>query len=91
MGLDFEIGVRIMSHKPSYELLGSSGYVSPPQEALQFTQTDSALQMIRLLVSPFGAAVLCGTILLAWFFPLSREKYMRIQKLLEQRRARPAE
>ena len=73
------------------QLLGWSGYVSPPNGTLQFTQTDSALHMIRLLVSPFGATMLCGTILLAWLFPLSREKYTRIQKLLEQRKARPAE
>ena len=73
------------------QLLGWSGYVSPPAGTLQFTQTDSALRMIRLLVSPFGAAVLCGTIVLAWLFPLSREKYARIQRLLEQRRARLAE
>jgi GPH family glycoside/pentoside/hexuronide:cation symporter len=73
------------------QLLGWSGYVSPPNGILQFTQTDSALYMIRLLVSPIGAAILCGTILLAWLFPLSREKYMRIQKLLEQRRTRLAE
>lgn len=70
------------------QLLGWSGYVSPPTGALQFTQTDSALQMIRLLVSPLGAILLAGTVLLAWQFPLSREKYARIQRLLEQRRAR---
>ena len=73
------------------QLLGWSGYVSPPAGTVQFTQSDSALQMIRLLVSPLGATILCGTIILAWFFPLSREKYTRIQKLLEQRRARLAE
>jgi len=73
------------------QLLGRSGYASPPEGTLQFTQTDSALQTIRLLVSPFGATILCGAILLAWLFPLSREKYTRIQKLLEQRRARLAE
>ena len=73
------------------QLLGWSGYVSPPEGTLQFTQSETALQMIRLLVSPFGAVILCGTILLAWLFPLSREKYTRIQKLLEQRRARLAE
>jgi GPH family glycoside/pentoside/hexuronide:cation symporter len=73
------------------QLLGRSGYVSPPDGALQFTQTDSALRTIRLLVSPFGATIVCGTILLAWLFPLSREKYARIQKLLAQRRARLAE
>lgn len=72
------------------QLLGWSGYASPPPGTLQFTQTASTLQMIRLLVSPIGAAILCGTILLAWLFPLSREKYTRIQRLLEQRRARLA-
>jgi len=73
------------------QLLGRSGYASPPEGTVQFTQTDSALQTIRLLVSPFGATILCGAILLAWLFPLSREKYTRIQKLLEQRRRRLAE
>jgi len=73
------------------QLLGWSGYISPAEGTLHFTQMDSALQMIRLLVSPFGAAILCGTIILAWLFPLSREKYIRIQKLLEQRRERMAE
>jgi GPH family glycoside/pentoside/hexuronide:cation symporter len=73
------------------QLLGWSGYVSPPQGAIQFTQSASALWMIRLLVSLFGAVMLCGTIILAWFFPLSREKHGRIQRLLEQRRERQAE
>jgi GPH family glycoside/pentoside/hexuronide:cation symporter len=73
------------------QLLGWSGYTAPPEGALRFLQTDSALRMIRLLVSPIGAAILCGTILLAWLFPLSREQYARIQKLLEQRRGRLAD
>ena len=70
------------------QALGWSGYVSPPEGALQFTQSNSALQMIRLLVSPFGAIMLSGTIFLAWLFPLSREKHYRIQRLLERRRQR---
>jgi Na+/melibiose symporter-like transporter len=57
----------------------------------QFTQNDSALHMIRLLVSPFGAVMLSGTIILAWLFPLSHEQYEQIQKLLDRRRARLAE
>ena len=73
------------------QLLGWSGYTSPPAGTLQFVQTNSALHMIRLLVSPFGAIILCGTIILAWLFPLTREKYARIQKLLEQRRKKPTE
>ena len=70
------------------QLLGWSGYVSPPEGALVFTQSGPALHMIRLLVSPFGAAILFGTIVFAWLFPLSREKHERIQRLLEVRRGR---
>jgi GPH family glycoside/pentoside/hexuronide:cation symporter len=70
------------------QLLGGSGYASPPEGAIQFTQSDSALQMIRLLVAPIGAVILSGTIILAWLFPLTREQYMRIQRLLERKRAR---
>ena len=73
------------------QLLGGSGYVSPPEGTLQFMQADSALHMMRLLVSPISAAIVFGTIILAWLFPLSREQYARIQKLLEQRRRRPAD
>ena len=46
------------------------------------------LQMVRQLVSPLSAAIVCGTILLAWLFPLSREQYERIQRLLERKRKR---
>ena len=70
------------------QALGWSGYVSPPDGVIQFTQSESTLQMIRLLVSPFGAIILSGTIILAWLFPLSREQYKKIQGLLEQRRGR---
>jgi GPH family glycoside/pentoside/hexuronide:cation symporter len=73
------------------QLLGVSGYVSPPMGSLQFTQTDSALQMIRVLVSPLSASIVCGTVILAWSFPLTREKYTRIQKLLQKRRGRLTE
>jgi GPH family glycoside/pentoside/hexuronide:cation symporter len=73
------------------QALGWAGYQSPPEGAIQFVQSDSALKMIRLLVSPFGAAIIFGTIILAWLFPLSREKHGRIQRLLERRRERLAE
>ena len=73
------------------QLLGWSGYVSPPDGVIQFTQSDSALRMIRLLVSPIGATIVSGTIILAWLFPLSREQYARIQRLLEKRRGQMVE
>ena len=71
------------------QALGWSGYVTPPEGSIQFTQSDSALSMIRLLVSPLGALMLSGTIILAWLFPLSREQHHRIQRLLKRRRAGP--
>ena len=73
------------------QALGWAGYVTPPEDVVQFMQSDSALSMIRLLVSPIGAWMLSGTIILAWLFPLSREQHHRIQRLLERRRARLAE
>lgn len=69
------------------QALGWSGYQRPPEGVVQFAQSDSALLTIRLLVSFFGALMLSGTIILAWLFPLTREKHQRIQKLLERRRA----
>ena len=72
------------------QALGWSGYVTPPVSAVQFMQSDSAVYMIRLLVSPVGALMLSGTIILAWLFPLSRAQHQRIQRLLERRRAKLA-
>jgi len=69
------------------QVLGWSGYQSPPDGVIKFTQPDSALFSIRLMVSFIGVAILLGTIIIAWSYPLSREKYMRIQKLLKVKRA----
>jgi GPH family glycoside/pentoside/hexuronide:cation symporter len=68
------------------QILGWSGYQAPPTDAIQFTQPDSALLSIRLMVSFIGMAILLGTIILAWSYPLTREKYARIQILLKRRR-----
>lgn len=67
------------------QLLGWSGYRPPPQGSVQFSQPDRVLGMIRLLVSPIGATLLIGTIILAYFYPLSREKHSRIRRLLKKR------
>ena len=68
------------------QTLGWSGYQSPPEDVIQFSQPESALMAIRLMVSLFGALALSGSIVMAWLYPLSREKYERIQKLLKRRR-----
>jgi Na+/melibiose symporter-like transporter len=63
--------------------------VAPPEGATVFTQSESTLWMIRLMVSPISTLILAGAILSAWLYPLTREKYQRIQKLLEKKKASP--
>jgi glycoside/pentoside/hexuronide:cation symporter, GPH family len=67
------------------QALGWSGYQNPPAGVTNFPQSESALLMIRLLVSPLGAIMLSGAVIFAWLFPLTRERYERIQRLLEKR------
>lgn len=72
------------------QALGWSGYQTPPDGVIQFAQPASALMMIRLLASPFGAVILSGVIVFTALFPLTRERYERIQRLLEKRRGKMA-
>ncbi|HNF94881.1 MAG TPA: MFS transporter, partial [Anaerolineales bacterium] len=73
------------------QILGWSGYQAPPENVTVYQQPESALFMIRLMDSFIGAAILAGTIILAWSYPLTREKYQKIQKLLAIRRNKNAE
>lgn len=68
------------------QILGWSGYQAPPEGVTQFQQSETALLMIRVMDSFLSVAILTGTIILAWSYPLTREKYQRIQKLLAIRR-----
>ena len=72
------------------QALGWSGYQTPPDGVLQFSQPASALRMIRFLVGPLGAIMLSGVVVLTALFPLTRERYERMQKLLERRRGKRA-
>lgn len=73
------------------QILGWSGYQSPPDGAVQFQQPASALFMIRMMDSFISAAILMGTIIIAWSYPLTRERYQKIQKLLAVRRNKNVE
>jgi GPH family glycoside/pentoside/hexuronide:cation symporter len=91
-------GIRTLIRKSSgalvifttLQLLGWSGYQLPPEGALQFSQPGNVLTTIRLLVSPIGGSLLIGAIILAYFYPLSREKHARIQRLLKRRQEQSA-
>jgi len=67
------------------QLLGWFGYKSPPQGVTVFQQSDVTVTVIRILTGPFGALLLLSSIIIAWFYPLTREKHTRIRSLLARR------
>lgn len=70
------------------QALGWSGYRAPPAGATSFAQAASALQAIRIMTGPVGALLLVGAALVAWRYPLTRERHQRVRLLLERRRRR---
>ncbi|MBM3295652.1 MAG: MFS transporter [Candidatus Aminicenantes bacterium] len=72
------------------QVLGWLGYAAPPKGATAFTQPASALWGIRILIGPVGAALLVATAVVTWLYPLDKERFNRVRRLLERRRARRA-
>jgi len=72
------------------QVLGWFGYQSPPEGATFFTQSPEALMAIRVLIGPFGAVLLFSAVIIAWFYPLNRDRHTRILRLLEKRKLREA-
>ncbi|MBM3143792.1 MAG: MFS transporter [Chloroflexi bacterium] len=70
------------------QVLGWFGYQTPPEGATFFTQSDVTLTAIRVMIGPFGAVLLFSAVIMAWFYPLTRERHARIRNLLEQRQGR---
>jgi GPH family glycoside/pentoside/hexuronide:cation symporter len=70
------------------QALGWFGYKAPPEGVTVFAQAPSALTAIRWLIGPFGALLLFSAVIMAWFYPLTRERHARIRRLLARRKAR---
>jgi GPH family glycoside/pentoside/hexuronide:cation symporter len=73
------------------QVLGWFGYQAPPQGVTQFSQSETTLWAIRILTGPMGAILLISAIVVAWFYPLTRERHNRIRRLLARRRMRDAQ
>jgi GPH family glycoside/pentoside/hexuronide:cation symporter len=73
------------------QVLGWFGYQSPPPGAIQFSQSAATLSAIRILTGPVGAVLLISAVVVAWFYPLSRERHARIRRLLARRKQRDAQ
>jgi GPH family glycoside/pentoside/hexuronide:cation symporter len=70
------------------QVLGWFNYHSPPEGAIQFSQSETTLFAIRFLTGPVGAILLISAIVVAYFYPLTREKHARILRLLARRKER---
>ncbi len=69
------------------QLLAASGFVSSTTGSVFVEQPESALLMLRLLVSVIPAFMLVMSVLVAWRYPLSRERFYAIQQELLVKRA----
>lgn len=67
------------------QLLGWAGYVAPDDNATLFTQSESTLTMIRVMVSVISPIMLTGAIVSAYFYPLTRKKHAKIRELLAKK------
>lgn len=70
------------------QILGWFGYQTPPPGSATFQQPAQAVSAIRILTGPFGAILLFTAIIVAYFYPLTREKHTRIRHLLARRENR---
>ena len=73
------------------QALGWLGYQAPPEGAATFSQPPAAIWGIRVLTGPVGAGLLLVTMVVTWFYPITRRRYQRIQRLLAKRQAREPE
>jgi GPH family glycoside/pentoside/hexuronide:cation symporter len=67
------------------QILGWFGYQTPPEGAIVFMQPPSAVLAIRILTGPTCAILLLAAIIVAWNYPLTRDRQARIQRSLRRR------
>lgn len=67
--------------------LAATGYITPSDAVPVPVQPDSTLQTIRMFIGPVPAAILAGSLLLAFFYPITRRRHRAILATLAARRA----
>ena len=67
------------------QVLNIFGYQAPPEGVTVFQQSHSALTAIRWLSGPINAVLVLVAIIIAWYYPLTREIYQKIRAELDAR------
>ena len=65
-------------------VLSMTGYITPVDSVLP-DQPAQAVQAIRIFTTFVPSLLLVGAIICAWFYPISREKHLKIQEELSER------
>lgn len=68
--------------------LGAAGYIPPSPDGLLPIQPDSVLNVIRVSIGPLPTLVLIVGLVLAYFYPITREKHAQILLELQERKTR---
>jgi glycoside/pentoside/hexuronide:cation symporter, GPH family len=68
--------------------LERAGYISPTASVLSPTQPPAALLAIRLAIGPLPTISLIGGVILAYHYPITRERHQQILLQLAERRKR---
>ena len=68
-------------------MLDHAGYITPTDTILKPVQPEAVLHIIRLFIGPVPSILLLISLVLAWFYPLTRSKHMELQQKLAARRA----
>ncbi|MBN1811694.1 MAG: MFS transporter [Anaerolineae bacterium] len=63
-----------------------SGYIQPTAQNPTPAQPAAALNALRLLIAILPALLLAASIVVAWFYPLTRQRHAEIRRELEVRR-----
>lgn len=69
-------------------VLSASGYLTPTDAVPVPVQPAPALNAIRFFMGPVPAAILLISLVLAYFYPITRTRHARMRSILARRRAR---
>jgi GPH family glycoside/pentoside/hexuronide:cation symporter len=69
-------------------LLGAAGYLTPTDAVQVPIQPETALSAIRLFMGPVPAIILVASLVIAYFYPITRTRHARMLRILERRRLR---
>lgn len=69
------------------QVLALTGFISSTTGSVYIAQPESALWALRIFVGVIPAIMLFFSVIVAWRYPLDKESFQEIQRLLAQRRA----